>query len=158
VRYRAQLARDAGMLSPFAETEGDSPQLAFNGLADGPWFVRLTALGADGLEGLPTVYGFERVLHTLTLGAPAPFVQGVKPGWLFRWVGQGEGEHQYRFQLGTGADTATPILDEVGLATQQMTVTDLPDGVYWWRVRSTLQINGQRWEKWSPAQPFRIGR
>jgi hypothetical protein len=156
--YRARLARDAGMLDPIAETQSDTPQLTFHGLANGAWFVQLTALDADGLEGLPTVYGFERVLHTLELGSPTPVVQGVKSGWLFRWISQGDGEHQYRFQLASGADLATPILDEPGLTTPQMTVTGLPDGVYWWRVRSTLLIDGKRWEKWSDVHPFRIGR
>jgi hypothetical protein len=159
VRYRARLARDEAALAPFAETESDQPQLSFDKIADGPWFVRLTALDADGFEGLPTVYGFERVLHTLDLGPPTSMVRDAKAGWLFKWIGEGAGEHRYRFQLGAGADTtSTPLLDEPDLSDSQVFVTALPDGLYWWRVRSTLSIGERRLEKWSPAQPFRIGR
>jgi hypothetical protein len=159
VRYRAQLASDAGALDAVAETEADTPALAFDKVPNGAWFVRLTALDSDGFEGLPSVYGFERYLHTLDLGSPSPIVRDAKAGWLFRWVSNGDGEHRYRFQLGAGEDTTTtPLLDETDLTQPRVIVTALPDGVYWWRVRSTLLIGDKRLEKWSPAQPFRIGR
>lgn len=159
VRYRARLARDEGVLGAFTEAESDRPQLSFDNVADGSWFVRLTALDADGFEGLPTVYGFKRTLHTLDLGSPISTVRDARAGWLFKWIGQGEGEQRYRFQLGAGADTTTtPLLDETDLTDPQVFVTALPEGLYWWRVRSTLLVGSQRLEMWSPAQPFRIGR
>jgi len=155
VAYRARLAPDAGLLDPVEETLSDQPRLAFQGVRDGEWFVRVTALDAGGLEGMPATYGFTRARHELRLLSPARDAKSRR--WQFRWEGQGTGQRAFRFQLWKGEAEAVPLIDEAGLSDPGITVTDLADGEYRWRVRSTLTHEGRSFEKWSGVQQFRIG-
>lgn len=151
-KYRARLGADAGLLDIIDEVTVDQPHAEFMNVGNGAMFVQVTALDADGLEGMPNTYGFSRFRHGLKLNAP------VASGkhWLFQWEPEGEGQHLYRFQL-SGQPDGVPLVDQAGLSDGRMTVTELPDGTYYWRVRSTVVRDGQRFEKWSPAQQFRIG-
>jgi len=154
-KYRARLGVDAGLLDVIDEITVDQPQVSFQGVADGALFVQVSALDAEGLEGMPSTYGFSRFRHGLSLRAP---VASEKAGrhWLFQWEAEGEGRHAYRFQL-LRTPEGVPLVDQAGLADGRMTVTDLPDGAYYWRVQSTVIHSGRRHEKWSPIQQFRIG-
>lgn len=156
--YRAQLASDAGLLNPVAETQSDAPVLAFPEVADGQWFVRLTAIDDGGLEGAPRTYGFQRILNDVSLKSPAGQKAKGAVGWRFEWVSQGTREAAYRFQLFGEAKDAPPLIDEAGLKEPKITIAGLPDGNYRWRVRSTLQRDGQTFHTWSPMQDFGIGR
>ncbi len=151
-KYRARLGADAGLLDVIDEVTVDQPRASFKNVGNGAMFVQVTALDADGLEGMPKTYGFSRFRHGLKLNAP------IASGnhWLFQWEPEGEGQPLYRFQL-SGQPDGVPLVDQTGLSDGRMTVTDLPDGTYYWRVRSTVVRDGQRFEKWSPAQQFRIG-
>jgi len=56
VRYRIQLATDAAFRDVFDEVVSDKPAAGFT-LSDGAtFFVRLTAIAASGMEGLPGTY------------------------------------------------------------------------------------------------------
>lgn len=55
-RYRTQLATDVGFQNVIAETVSDTPTASFSGLGNVSFFVRLTAIAASGLEGLPATY------------------------------------------------------------------------------------------------------
>lgn len=156
--YRAQLAPDAGLLNPVAETQSDMPSLSFPALADGQWFVKLTAIDEGGLEGAPKIYGFQRVLNDVNLKSPAGQKTGGVVGWRFEWESHGAGKISYRFQLFGEAKDAPPLIDEAGLTEPRITISGLPDGNYHWRVRSTLQKDGQTFDTWSPMQDFGIGR
>lgn len=151
-KYRVRLGADAGLLDLIDEVTVDQPRARFENVGNGALFVQATALDAGGLEGMPNTYGFSRFRHGLKLSAPV--VSGKH--WLFQWEPEGEGQHAYRFQLSAKPEGA-PLVDEAGLSDGRMTVTDLPDGTYYWRVRSTVVRDGQRFEKWSAAQQFRIG-
>lgn len=56
VRYRTQLATDVAFQNVIAETVEDMPSASFNALGNVSFFVRLTAVAASGLEGLPATY------------------------------------------------------------------------------------------------------
>jgi hypothetical protein len=58
--YRVQLAKDAGFTNLFAETIVTQAAAEFSNVASGVFFVRVTAVNGDGVEGLPRIYGFER--------------------------------------------------------------------------------------------------
>lgn len=151
-RYRARLGADAGLLDVIDEVTTDQPRAAFQDVKNGALFVQISALDADGLEGMPNTYGFSRFRHGLKLQAPT----ATDHHWLFQWEAEGEGRHSYRFQL-AAQPGGVPLVDEAGLADGRMTVTDLPNGTYYWRVQSTVVDGGQRFEKWSAVQQFRIG-
>ncbi|WP_304187057.1 FecR domain-containing protein [Phenylobacterium aquaticum] len=140
--YHLQLANDAGFVDVFTETVVPAPAASFAGVPDGTFFVRATAIDADGLEGLPRDYGFERDLNTLDAGAPAQDKTGKIRRFKFRWSAAGSGQRLYELQLFRGAET-TPLVDVPGLTEPELSVTDLPPGAYHWRVVATRFKPGQ---------------
>jgi hypothetical protein len=156
VSYEAVLATDAGFVDTLAETTSAEPRLSFAGLPDGVYFLRLTAVAPDGLEGLPATYALDRALNTLSLTAPVESIAGPHRRYLFRWQAEGDGQRSYRFQLFRDQNPR-PIIDEAGLSERQLTVTDLRPGIYAWRIMSRTVTPGRQVEKWSAPQSFHVG-
>ncbi|KQW70707.1 hypothetical protein ASE17_17710 [Phenylobacterium sp. Root77] len=155
--YHVRLAADAGFVEVLDETASDTPDLALGELPDGVYFLRLAAMDDNGLLGLPATYAFERRLNTLTTSAPVASRDGGLRRYKFRWQVGGAGERTYRLQLlRDGAEA--PVVDEAGLTMQELTITDLPPGVYNWRVMSRTFAGGGYYEKWTPLERFEIGR
>jgi hypothetical protein len=154
--YRAQLANDGGFLDLFTEATVDGPHIEFDGLPDGTYFVRLTAIDAAGLEGLPSTYAVDREFNSLQPGGASASGAKHDRRFLFRWEVGGKGERTFRFQIVRDGD-ALPMIDAPGLKTPQITLTNLPPGAYHWRVMSAT-VNATRYtEKWSAPQQFNIG-
>jgi hypothetical protein len=156
VAYQGVLATDAGFVDTLAETTSTEPRLAFGRLPDGVYFLRLTAVATDGLEGLPATYALDRTLNTLSLAAPIQSIAGRHRRYQFRWQAEGEGQRSYRFQLYRDQN-ARPIIDEAGLTERELTVTDLRPGIYTWRIMSRTVTPGRQVEKWSAPQAFHVG-
>jgi hypothetical protein len=156
--YRLQLSRDAGFVDIFAEATIKTPIADFGEVANGTYFVRLTALDGGGLEGFPADYSFDRDLDTLDAGAPGDSREGKHRKFLFRWSSAGDGARNYRFQLFTAQDAKVPVVDQPGLTEPQVTLTDLPPGAYAWRVAVTRFKNGAVTEKLGPLAPLQIGK
>jgi hypothetical protein len=161
--YRLQLSRDAGFVDIFAEATIKASTVDFGEVANGTYFVRLTALDSGGLEGFPADYSFDRDLDTLDAGAPGDSREGKHRKFLFRWSSAGDGVRNYRFQLFTAPadknwDAKVPVVDQPGLAEPQVTLTDLPPGAYAWRVAVTRFKNGVVTEKLGPLAPLQIGK
>jgi hypothetical protein len=80
----------------------------------------------------------------------------------FRWEAEGEGEASFRFQLSKegadGAPEGPPLIDHPGLTDQAFTLSDLPPGVYAWRVQGSRHRFGRLLQVWSEPQQLRIGR
>jgi hypothetical protein len=156
--YHAQLAMDAGFLDLFAETTSPTPHFDFDGLADGTYFVRVSAIDDSLLESPPATYAFERVLNTLDAAkTPVMNRDDRRRLYLFRWDVGGDGTRVYRFQLSRDGGGPAPVIDSVGLTDRQLTVTDLPPGSYSWRVMSRTFNHGRYVDKWSATQTFTIG-
>jgi hypothetical protein len=156
--YRLQLANDAGFIDIFAETVTPTAQAQFAGVADGTYFARVTAIDADGLEGLATSYSFERDLNTLAAGGgPKAEGAGKLRRFLFRWSASGEGVKTYRFQIFADAEGRTVLVDQPGLTDPRLVLTNLPAGQYYWRVTATRFSRGRITEKVGALQDLRIG-
>lgn len=159
-RYRGRVATDAGMIDAVAEadTAGGQTTLLLPELSDGAYFLRLSAISLEGVEGLHTVYSFVRAHNELGgLGAGGQG-SGWRSRYLFRWESQGEGDAIYRFQLFGETPGAPPLIDETGLDQTTITVSGLAPGVYRWRVRATRQLVEQTVDSWSEPQELRIAR
>lgn len=155
--YSARLAADAGFLDVVDQATSDSPALTFQNLPDGMYFVRLAAFDEHGLLGSPATYAFERRLNTLTAGPPTSAIDGGVRRYRFQWTTEGQGKRAYRFQIfADGA--AVPMIDQPGLEAQTFTVTQLPPGVYVWRVMSRTFANGAHTDKWSAPERFEVAR
>jgi hypothetical protein len=139
--YRMQLSRDAGFVDLFAEAIAPEPVAVFDDMPGGTYFIRLTALDGGGLEGLGADYSFDRDLD-----------------FLFRWNAAGDGVRSFRFQLFSGTEPVSPIIDQPGLTDSQLTLTDLPPGAYSWRVSAVRFKKGTYTERLGPLQPLQIGR
>ena len=156
--YRLLLSRDAGFIDLFNEATQAESTHDFGPLEDGTYFVRVTALDVDGLEGPPADYSFDRDLDVLEPGAPpVAEVNGKHRNFLFRWNAAGSGVRSFRFQLFAGTEPTAPIVDQPGLVEPLLTLTDLPPGLYSWRVSATRVKNGVVSEKVAPLQSLRIG-
>lgn len=161
--YRLLLARDAGFIDVFAEattqtTSQRNPIADFGQIANGTYFVRLTAVDPGGLEGFPADYSFDRDLDTLDTAPPSDSREGKHRKFLFRWSSSGDGVRNYRFQMFAEGDTKTPVVDQPGLIEPQLTLTDLPAGAYAWRVTALRFKDGVMTEKQGPLQKLQIGK
>lgn len=154
--YRARLATDAGMIDALEEGQSaaGANRVVFPTVAQGAYFVRLSAVSDDGIEGLATSYAFFRARNGVGgLGAGA---QGRQ--YLFRWEAEGEGQAQFRFEL-RGPDPLAPaVIDMANLTTPKLVLTGLAPGQYSWRVRIGRLVDGRLLETWSAPQPLRIGQ
>lgn len=158
VAYRLQLANDAGFIDTFAETRTDRTVVTFEGVSDGAYFVRATAIDALGLEGAASNYAFERDLNILEPGQAAAQKSGKLRQYLFRWTATGQGARTYRFQLFGEAQATTALVDQPGLEAPQVVLTDLPPGAYYWRVTATRLNRGKITEKVGGLQELDVGR
>lgn len=162
-RYRGRVAQDAGMIEAFAETDSaPGGPLIFGEMEEGAYFLRLTALSPEGLEGKATTYSFIRARNGIG-GLSSTFEQQDRRRFYrFRWKGEGVGEATFRFQLWREAEDGTAdgalLIDQPGLADEALTLSDLPPGVYGWRVQGARHRFGRLLEAWSEPQQLRIGR
>jgi len=154
--YRIQLAADAGMQEIFAEQTAPAPHIEFDGVVDGDYFARVTALDPSHIEGLPRTYAFERALNTLSTQGVAPSGPRGARRFLLKWDAEGDGERTYRVQVTRDMSTDAPIIDEGGLKEPQLTLTNLPPGDYRWQVMSATVRKGRYLEKWSAPQTFTV--
>jgi len=155
VAYHVQIAQDAGFLNLLDELETSSPRAVLLPLPNGSYFVRATVIDERGLEGMPTTYGFERRLNRVEAS-----VEGSRAGryrqYLFRWRTPDASNAQYRFQLVATPESEAPVVDEAGLKKTSFIVTDLPQGIYRWRVMTLQVVDGRVYEKWTPFQELRV--
>jgi len=147
--YRVVLATDAGFVDNYAERIAPGGDFALNDVPDGNQFVRVSAIAADGLEGLAQSYAFARQLASIHPGA----VSQDADGYRFRWFGSGHGERHYRFQLMRGSQQGAAVVDEVGLEHEDLRVRRLSPGIYYWRV--AVYQSGV--ENWTDFEKLTIG-
>lgn len=162
--YRGRLAADAGMIDAFAEADSapNSSRLVYSTLADGAYFLRLSALSPEGMEGRATTYSFIRARNGVGGLTSGSETRDNRRFYRFRWAAEGEGEARFRFQLSReGADgqpEGPPLVDQPGVTEQAFTLSDLPPGVYTWRVQGSRHRFGRLLQVWSEPQQLRIGR
>lgn len=153
--YRVLIASDAGFVDIVREQLGDSPRITLPGIEDGRYFAKITAFDQQGFEGMPAAYSFKRQLSTLSGSAGK-----VDFGYQFKWAGAGKGKRVYRFQLLLGDKNAIPMVDEAGLSSDVITLSDLPDGEYYWRVGVTQYPDGsgdnEVFQKWTDFEKLTV--
>ena len=155
VAHRLIIASDAGFIDLVAETEGQGVVLDLQAIPNGRYFVKVTALDAEGFEGMPATYSFKRQLSTLGGSADSGDF-----GYRFKWFGEGEGNRYYRLQILKDSKTSIPIIDESGLSTDSVTLSDLADGEYYWRV-GVIQFSSdpedpEAIEKWTDFEKLTV--
>jgi hypothetical protein len=150
-RYRAVIATDAGFIDNIAEQFSDNGAFALSDIPNGNLFVRVSAVSASGVEGRAQSYSFRRQLASIHGVAEAS-----QDGYRFRWSGAGSGVRRYRFQLMPGSPQQRPIVDEVALTRDELTLRELPAGVYFWRVGLLQVEDGEVAESWTDPEKLTI--
>lgn len=136
VSYRAIVARDRAIDDILLTGSFRGPVAKFAGLPDGRYYLAVSGIDADGLEGRRRVVAFEIAAHPGIPVAVAPPrdapVSG--PHVEFDWgqVGDAAG---YHFQLARTPNFAAPLRDE-RQAGSRLRIADLTPGRYYWRVAS----------------------
>lgn len=140
--YRAQIAFDAQAQQILMEAQAGQPRFKFDGLADGNYFARVTAIDALGLEGLPTIQAFR-----LKARPEPPF--SVQPKAKLRaetvdfvWT-EAFDAHSYRLQVASDASFKNLVLDQAGITAVQYRSSQLTFGTYYWRLASVVQRQGK---------------
>jgi len=152
--YRVQIARDAALLDLIRDARVEAPKAVFADVPDGTYFVRVSAIAADGLEGMPRVYAFERRANELTATA-APSAGSHKYHFIWR-VSRADADVRYRFVLSAHRDLHDPLVDAVDLTSPSLVVSDLPPGDYYWRVVAEQYDGGRFYETFGPVRAFTL--
>lgn len=149
--YHALLASDAGFVDSYSEQEATVPHFEFSGVPNGNQFVRITAIGEDGMPGLRQSYAFSR--HLASIDAE---VSKGEDGFVFKWSGQGEGERHYRLQIRQDIPDGKAIVDEVGLTGNEATIHNLPVGIYFWRIAVSQTDSEGSIENWTEPEKLTV--
>lgn len=152
--YRVRLARSAGPLDVIAEQVVDSEEVSFAGLENGRYFVSARSISQSGLEGAAEDYGFlrKRVGVSAAAGSSPDF-----DGYAFNWLPEGGENATFAFQLWAENNPGALLVDEVGLTSSGLALTDLPAGRYLWRVAaSETDASDGLIKIWGPAQILNV--
>lgn len=149
--YHLLVATDAGFADIIAEALTEGPDFSLPNIPNGNLFVRASAIAQSGLEGLTETYSMRRVLTGLAGSAEAD-----DNGMTFRWSGDGEGRRLYRFQLVRDKNAGVPVVDEPGLESDAITLSNLSPGIYYWRVGVRQFSEAGVSENWLPFEKVTI--
>jgi len=129
-QYRATIATDAGFLNIVDDARSDVPRITLKNRASGTYFVRISAIDANGIEGLSRVYSFTR-----------PDVQTgglARANFEFRWTDGADIEPSpgWRFTLAHSDDLDEPLVDQHAMVGNRLVLSNLPSGTYYWSVKA----------------------
>lgn len=154
--YRIQIARDADLLDLIRDAREAVPHASFADVPDGTYFVRISAIDANGLEGLPRVYAFERRTNELSASAAA---RAGSHEYRFSWrASRADATTRFRLVLSRYPDLHDPVVDAVDLTDDSLVVSDLPPGDYYWRVVSEQYDHGRFYETNGPVRTFTLAK
>lgn len=161
---RGWIGDEAGMLDPVAEMEAATPvgKLTLQELPEGQWFLRLTAVSSEGIEGRARTFSFIRAVNVVDGLSLSQEILGKTRSYRFGWRAEGQGEATFRFQLfrsdENGNVQGPPVVDTPALTDSRYALTDLEPGTYSWRVEGVRHRFGQRLSVWSDSEILTISR
>jgi hypothetical protein len=145
------ISSDAGFVEQIADANSTTESIEFTNIYDGNYFVRFRPVSANGIEGMPATYAFKRRLNSVSASGGAGAF-----GYDFKWLGEGKGTIRYHFQLYRNKAEGVPMVDEAGLNAQQINLSDLPPGDYFWRVASVQYVDGEVSTSWTPFEKLTV--
>lgn len=153
VGYRVQIFRDITKLEAIDEVVSQNARVAFNSLEDGRYVVETRAIAKSGLEGQARDDGFLR--KRLGIAADKSNSE-YGDAHKFSWRTDGSGPSYTAFQIWNSKDRASPLVDEVGLTTNDIYVANLTAGSYEWRVATFQMVEGKPVKIWGPVYEFSV--
>jgi hypothetical protein len=153
--YRVQIARSADMLDLMRDQRVSVPRATFSDVPNGTYFVRISSIDENGLEGQSQVFAFER--RQLDVGTSARHRDSRE--FEFRWwVDNSQVTTRFRFVLASTPDLRDPIVDQPDLTTSEIVVSNLRPGVYYWTIVVEQFENGRFYQKGGAVRSFTLAR
>jgi hypothetical protein len=154
--YVAQLASDAGFAQSYAAQASPTPHFEFADVPSGSQYVRFAAIGEGNLEGMRQSYPFMRRPAGIRANVAETVVANAIRGFDFKWAGLGTGVRLYRLQIFRARPDGPLTLDEPGIKGEGLTISGLPDGVYFWRVGVSQTDAQGTIENWTEPQKLTV--
>jgi hypothetical protein len=154
--YRAQIAKDQYVQNVIAESMDKDLRFKFDGIDDGQYFIRVTAIDKNQLEGIPSTTAF-----TLKARPEPPFLLYPKhkvraANVDFKWTQSSEAK-SYHLQVATDAAFKQIVLDQANIDAAEFSTGALGVHQYFWRVASVIEKNGLVDQgPYSPVQSFSV--
>jgi hypothetical protein len=142
--YKVQIAKDESFLAILDQVVSSTPRIGMPRLSQGTYFLRVTAIGDSGLEGMPRDVAW-RVEPKPVAVVPkaAPRATGV------RWLSDGRveitwpefddkgltGQKMYQFEMALDPQFNTIVARREPIVGAGVTVEHLPGGQYFWRAK-----------------------
>jgi hypothetical protein len=148
---RYTIAADAGFIEQIADVLTTDGRASFTDVPNGNYFIRARSISASGIQGLPATYVFKRRLNGVTASAGES-----DEGYVFRWLGEGGGAQRFHFQLFRNSTDQVAMVDEAGLSGDRISISDLPQGDYFWRVGAVQYLDGEVATNWTPLEKLSV--
>lgn len=154
IAHRVQVAREAGFVDVLDAKVIEDGEASFEGLPNGRYYVRARAISPSGIEGFSSdSQSFRRKRLGISASTgPSDFVDG----YAFKWLPEGDPQATFAFQLWRGDNPDALIVDEAGLVTTDIVLTDLPPGSYQWRVAAVQAEEEGLLKVWGPTQKLTV--
>jgi hypothetical protein len=139
VNYRAQISLDAASQNVIAESMAQDARIKFNDIEDGQYFIKVTAIDRQGLEGIPALLPFTVKAHPEPpfMLAPKKKVRGESV--TFNWS-EPVGAKVYHLQVALDINFKQIQLDQNNITNTELNVP-LALGNYFWRVATIIETN-----------------
>jgi hypothetical protein len=154
--YHAQISTDAEAQNVVSESLSKEPRFKFDGLNDGHYFIRVTALDALHLEGMPNTQAF-----VLKARPEPPFLLQPKhkvraETVTFKWTETSIAK-SYRLQVARDMQFNPILIDQDNLKEVEYSTSKIGVGNYFWRVATVIDNNGKTDQgPFSPPQAFSV--
>ena len=154
--YRAQIATDADARNIVSEAESDNPDIKIDGLEDGNYFVRITALDKMGLQGIPKITAFKLKARPEPPISIEPKNKSRSEDVMFSWA-EVNNAQVYHLQVSSDAEFKQLVIDQTALTAPQFNAGKLALGTYYWRVATVgEQANGTDQGPYGDPQGFKL--
>jgi hypothetical protein len=156
VAYHAQISTDVEAQNIVQELQSKEGHFKFDGLDDGNYFIRVTAIDALHLEGMPNTLAF-----VLKARPEPPFLLQPKhkvrsETVTFTWTETNVAK-SYRLQVASDAQFKNILIDQDKIKEVEYGTSQLGVGNYFWRVATIIEKNGKMDQgPFSPLQSFNV--
>jgi hypothetical protein len=141
VQYRSQISIDESSQNIITEGFAKNAQFKFDELADGQYFIKVTAIDQNGLEGFPSIQKFK-----VKVRPEPPFLfqpkkkireENVSFNWTASLVAKA-----YRLQIASDNLFQKIVLDQSNINSVEFNISNLELGTYFWRVATITDTKG----------------
>jgi hypothetical protein len=140
--YHAQIALDKDAQNILAEAHSQGNKVKVDGMPDGDYFLRVTAIDALGLEGLPNVIPFKLKARPVPPFSSQPKAKLRADHVDFAWIEAPDAQF-YHLQLAKDPAFHDLLIDQAQVTGLQFSSAALAPGKYYWRTASVSVHDGK---------------